>query len=204
MAVTVQRPHERRWSRWRSEVVTSRGVRARARPMSALGVGLFAAVVASWGAVASFVGPDFGYRPTTYHAWVWVAQNWLLHLLPGAGGLVAGLLITRLSPRRLGSGGPLGMSALLLIAAGAWFVLGPTLWPTFEASPAFAVGVSNWMSFVNQAGSSLGPGLLLAVFGGMALKAAVTRPKVAVAEPEPEVTLRDGEDRLSPAEAGPA
>jgi hypothetical protein len=72
---------------------------------------------------------------------------------------------------------------VLLLAAGLWFVIGPAAWPTFESSAPFAVGASANMSFLNQLGSSLGPGLLLAIFGGMALKAGLARPAVAVAEP---------------------
>jgi len=44
------------------------------------------------------------------------------------------------SPRSRGTGGALGLPALLTAAAGLWFVIGPALWPTFESTPAFATG----------------------------------------------------------------
>jgi hypothetical protein len=76
----------------------------------------------------------------------------------------------------------MGLAALLLLAAGAWFVIGPALWPTFQSSPPFATDVGAWTSFWNQLGANLGPGVLLAVLGGMALKASIARPAVAVGE----------------------
>ncbi|HEY3811351.1 MAG TPA: hypothetical protein VGL49_07945 [Acidimicrobiales bacterium] len=164
--------------------MTASGIRATVRPLGAAGVGLLSLLVGAWGGIAVFVGPEFGYRPTNAGAWDWTMQNWLLHLIPGAVGLAAGLLIMVMTPRRrAGAGGLLGLPALLLVAAGLWFVIGPAAWPTFESSAPFALGASANMSFLNQLGSSLGPGLLLAIFGGMALKAGLARPAVAVAEP---------------------
>jgi hypothetical protein len=178
-----------------------------------------------------FVGPDFGYRPTSAGTWVWTTQNWLLHLLPGAVAVFAGLMILSASPSRRhdGTGAPIGLAALLLIASGAWFVIGPALWATFESGQPFATGTSAETSFLNQLGSSLGPGLLLAVLGGMALKAVMARPAatvedVAVDDAAPitrdealarderlardEPVARDDQlardERLTPADAGAA
>jgi hypothetical protein len=188
MTLAVDQTHQRRWSR-RSEVVTPSGVRATVRPLGAAGVGLLGALVGAWGAISVFVGPDFGYRPTTAGAWQWTTNNWLLHLIPGAVAVAAGLMIMSLSPGRragAGTGGALGLAALLLVAAGAWFVIGPALWPTFESTAPFATATTSGTSFVNQLGASLGPGLLLAMLGGMALKAGIARPAVAVGEAAPE------------------
>jgi hypothetical protein len=149
-----------------------------------VGVGVLAALVGAWGALSVFVGPYFGYEPTSTSTWDWTTQNWLLHLLPGAVALVAGLTIASTTPsRRAQAGsGSVGLASLLVIAAGAWFVIGPALWPTFESSAPFATGTSAGTAFLNQLGSSLGPGLLLAVLGGMALKAVIARPAVDVGD----------------------
>ncbi len=192
MTWAVQQPRHRRWTR-HGEAVAASGARATVRPLGAAGVGLLSALAGAWGGISVFVGPEFGYRPTSTGAWDWTMQNWLLHLIPGAVGLAAGLLIMGMTPRRrAGSGGLLGLPALLLVAAGVWFVIGPAVWPTFRSSPAFALGASANMSFLNQLGSSLGPGLLLAIFGGMALKAGLARPAVALAEPPVDAPV-DGE-----------
>jgi hypothetical protein len=131
-----------------------------------------------------FVGPYFGYRPTSSTTWEWTTNNWLLHLLPGGVAVVGGLMVIAASPlRRAGrASAPLGLAALLLLAAGAWFVIGPALWPTFQSSPPFATGTGAWTSFWNQLGANLGPGVLLAALGGMALKASLARPAVAIEE----------------------
>jgi hypothetical protein len=184
MTWAVDQPHGHEWVR-RSEVVTPSGIRATVRPLGAAGVGLLAALVGAWGGICVFVGPYFNYRPTSATTWEWTTNNWLLHLLPGAVALAAGLMIMTLSPvkRAAGVRGALGLAALLLTASGVWFVIGPALWPTFQSSPAFATGTDPWTSFWNQLGANLGPGLLLAFFGGMALKASIARPAVAVGEP---------------------
>ena len=84
------------------------------------------------------------------------------------------------SRRHDGTGAPIGLAALLIIASGAWFVIGPALWATFESGQPFATGTSAGTSFLNQLGSSLGPGILLAVLGGMALKAVMARPAATI------------------------
>jgi hypothetical protein len=184
MTLAVDQPHQPHWVR-RSEVVTPSGVRATVRPLSAPGVGLLAALVGAWGGICVFVGPYFGYRPTSATTWQWTTNNWLLHLLPGAVALAAGVMIMTLSPVRRGAGvrSALGLAALVVTAAGAWFVIGPALWPTFQSTPAYATGTGAWTSFWNQLGANLGPGVLLAFFGGMALKASIARPALAVGEP---------------------
>src|SRR5439155_22966028 len=127
----VDQPHRRQWVR-RSEVVTPSGVRATVRPLGAAGVGLLSALVGAWGGICVFVGPYFNYRPTSATTWQWTTNNWLLHLLPGAVAVAAGLVIMTLSPVRRAGGtrGGLGLPALLLAAAGGWFVIGPAPWPT--------------------------------------------------------------------------
>jgi hypothetical protein len=205
MTLAVDQPHRRHWSR--REAVTSSGIRARVRPLGAAEVGLLSALVGAWGGICVFVGPYFGYRPTSATTWQWTTNNWLLHLLPGAVAFAAGLMILSVTPARraaaVTSGSLLGLAALLLIASGAWFVIGPALWPTFQSSPAFATGTTAWTSFWNQLGANLGPGVLLAVFGGMALKASFARPAVAVEEPAmaPEAGMA-GAGALADREAG--
>jgi hypothetical protein len=153
------------------------------RPVGAVEVGLLATLIGAWGAICVYIGPYFGYRPTSHETWDWTTQNWLLHLLPGAAAVVAGLMIlAAAAPRRRSGtgGGATSLATLLLVAAGAWFVIGPALWPVIESGQPFATGTSAWTSFLNQVGSSLGPGLILAVLGGMAFKAVVARPRATV------------------------
>ena len=183
MTWAVDRPNHRHWGR-RSTTVNGAGLRVEVRPVGAAEVGLLSALVGACGrALSVFVGPYFGYQPTSVDAWSWTTQNWLLHLVPGAAAVLAGLMILSASPgrhRRAGHGAPIGLAALILVCAGAWFVIGPALWATFESGQPFATGTDAWTSFVNQVGSSLGPGILLAMLGGMAFKAVIARPAAAV------------------------
>lgn len=160
------------------------------RPVGAAFAGLLALVVGAWGAVAGYVGPYFGFRPVAHTTWVTNLDNGLLHLLPGAVAVAAGLMLMAMGPARRGvRGSAFTVPALLLLAAGAWFVIGPVAWPTFEHGSAFVTGVSPLRNLLNVACASYAPGLVLVMLGGMALKAAAV-PRMAV------------EDPYTPAEAG--
>jgi hypothetical protein len=184
MALAANHPHRLGWSRFRSGHAAAVEPRVRVRPLGASFSGLMALLVGTWAAIAVYVGPYFGYRPTTSQTWVWNMQNWMLHLAPGAVAAVAGLILLAMGPtRRTLLGGALTLPALLLLLAGGWFVIGPAAWPLIESGPAFATATTMKAAFVNQVGTTLGPGVILAILGGMALKAGIARP---VVEPLPE------------------
>jgi hypothetical protein len=131
------------------------------RPVGAAFTGLLALVIGAWGAIAGYIGPYFDYRPVALQTWVASLPNGLLHLLRG---------------------GAFMLPAVLLLAAGAWFVIGPLAWPTFEHGDAFVTGVSATRNLLNIAGSSYAPGLALVMLGGIALKAGSV-PPVPVGDP---------------------
>jgi hypothetical protein len=137
---------------------------------SALGIGVLIAFLGAWVAVVAFVGPEFGYRATASASWQWTTTNWLLHLLPGAVAVLAGLII--LGRAHSGSGRGVGFAGLLAALAGAWLILGPSLWPWLEASHAYLPTADAGTSFLRQAGANLAPGILLVAFGSMVLRAA--------------------------------
>jgi hypothetical protein len=147
------------------------------RPSGAAMTGLLAVIVGAWAAVAGYVGPYFGYRPVDTAVWVGSLREGLLHLLPGAVAVAAGLMLIGMGPaRRAVRGGALMLPALMLLAAGAWLVIGPTAWPTFETGPAFHAGASALRTLLNLGGASLAPGLVIVMLGGMALKTGMLRP----------------------------
>jgi hypothetical protein len=127
-----------------------------------------AILTAAWGGIVPFIGPEFGYRANAEGSWHWSLAHALLHVAPGAVGVVAGLLILSgmLRDRR----GLTGLAGLTLLACGAWFVMGPAVWPIFYSGPVFSRATRDTAAFVNQVGYNLGPGVLLATFAGMALK----------------------------------
>jgi hypothetical protein len=146
--------------------------------------GLLALLAAAWGGISVFVGPIFGWHPTTNSSWDWTNANWMLHAIPGAVGVVGGLMLLSANPRRRPAiRGIVDLAALLLLITGIWFVIGPALWGTFESGRPFQATTDAANEFWYQLGSSLGPGLALTFFGGMALKAGIARPAFAVADP---------------------
>lgn len=174
--------------------------RTTTRPVRVPWVGLFIALLGAWGGIVAFIGPLFGYHATTTSSWQWTTTNWLLHLVPGAMALVAGLSILGWTTRwaSFKARGALAFAALLAIVAGAWFVIGPALWPWFESSAAYGPATDAQTSFVNQVGANLGPGVLLAMLGGMALKTAMSAPRmVSAEEPVAGEPVADAEPRAA-------
>jgi hypothetical protein len=175
-------------------VAPAPGPVASRRPGRSPGValaGLAAVVVGAWGAVCGYVGPYFGFRPLAVRTWVGSLQEGLLHLAPGAVAVVAGaVLMALVRPRRAGGRGLVGLCALALAAAGAWFVIGPVAWPAIESGAAF-LPAGPLRHLLDVAAASYAPGLVLAALAGMAAKAAMVGPG-----------RNDWVDPMTPVEAG--
>lgn len=185
MAFAVTHPQQARRGRLvhSGEVVAGR--RVMVRPAGATIAAAGAVLVGIWGAIAGYIGPYFGYRPVSATVWDWNAQNGLLHLAPGALAVLAGLLLLSAGPARGGARrAALALPALLLAAAGAWFVVGPVAWPVFGTGPAYAPVLGAGTNLLNQAGSALAPGLVLMLAAGMALKASMMMRPVVTVEDE--------------------
>ena len=187
----------------RVETMPTAGVRAWARPLGAGGVGLWTLVLGAWAGISVFVGPLFNFRPTSSGAWEWTMQNWLLHLIPGVVGVSAGLMMLgTIGARGAARRGALGLASILTMAAGAWLVIGPAAYQWFHAAAPFALAGSARSDFINQLGANLGPGVLLAILGGMAFKAGIANPRV-VLEHEGEFGVAPGAPASGPTGTGP-
>lgn len=140
------------------------------------GLGLLSVLAGAWGGIVAYIGPTFGYQSNGSGSWVWSWQHSLLHLIPGAVAVAAGLLMWAMAARTRGGSGRLGsgLAGLALLASGAWFVLGPVVWPIYHTSPVFGPA-SPTDNFVNQLGYNLGPGLVIVALGGLTLASAATR-----------------------------
>jgi hypothetical protein len=160
---------------------TERGVATGNGALSAgLGfLGLLAVLIGAWGGIVPYLGPTFGYHSTAAGGWYWDWQHSLLYLIPGAVTVLMGLWMWGLAARtRIGAGrfGSL-LAAIVLLAAGAWFVLGPVVWAIFYSTAVFEPA-SATNNFLNQLGYNLGPGLIIAALGGMTLAHSATRRRV--------------------------
>jgi hypothetical protein len=141
-------------------------------PLGVASLGFLTALLGAWAGIAAFVGPEFNYPFTSTARWDWTASNALLHLWPGVVALVAGLIYMMFAGARSRvSQSLIRLSVLAAMAAGAWLVIGPALWPVFESTPAYVTQSTASMDFWMRLGSSLGPGLLIVAIGGLVFAA---------------------------------
>lgn len=222
MALAIEHPRRHRFFGRRraadAPAVAPAGTAARVSPLGAGGVGMWTVLLAAWGGIAVFVGPLFGYHPTSGTAWDWSRPNWLLHAIPGAVGVLAGLmLLGMIGARGVGRRSGISFAALLAMAAGAWFVIGPAAYRMmFSSGSAYSQTSSATDNFLHQIGANLGPGALLLVLAGMALKAGIANPRVvyepvgavapagrtAASDTAAERPVADGTTRMSTAGTG--
>lgn len=125
---------------------------------------LLVTAIGSWAAAAVFVGPLFGYRVTSASAWHWSRLDWMLHLAPGGVAAVTGLVLLGGSSSSRWLKGPLG---LLVVAAGAWLVVGPVAWELVGRGAPYLHAHGARTAVLRQAGAALGPGLALVALGAV-------------------------------------
>lgn len=156
---------------WSATSAGSGGSAARTTPASkkaaGLGlalIGLLAILDGAWGGIVPYLGPTFGYSSNGLGSFEWTTMHSLLYLVPGAVAVFAGSCLLTL--RRNSS-----LFGLLLALCGAWLVVGVIAWPTLYSGLTVFTSAPPDTLFVNILGYNLGPGVILAVLGGMALGA---------------------------------
>jgi hypothetical protein len=137
------------------------------------GLGLLCVAIVllgAWGGIVPYIGPRFGYRANASGSYQWTAAHTLLYLIPGAVAMGCALVLL-LALMLQGRGLPVlkAIAALGVLAAGAWFVLGPEVWPVFSSSVVFGPATGPLARLVNQIGYNFGLGVLLAVVGAVLL-----------------------------------
>ena len=127
------------------------------------------AVVGAWGGIAAFAGPALGFSADGTTAWYWDMAHAVLWLVPGAATVALALAVLGFVPSTRRGRGRLGTAAagMAIIACGAWFVVGPTAWPTLHPSTAVFTPASPLRELAYEVVYSLGPGTLLLALGGM-------------------------------------
>ena len=132
--------------------------------------GLAMVLLGAWGGVVAYVGPDFGFGPPGSRAWQWTTAHTWLNLAPGAAAMLAGLMILAAAPR-LRRASMVSLGVMLAAAAGAWFILGPSVYPMFYGGAPLSVSTSGAGAlghFAVRVGYGLGVGAALCLLAGLA------------------------------------
>lgn len=142
-----------------------------------------------WVFFVPLVGPYFDFGFHTEDAWSFSEPHWILSLGPGLTAALAGLLMV--VPNRAAS----SFWAFVAAVAGAWLVVGPTLYPLWSSTDIQPIAGSETTNVLLWIGYFYGPGALILYLSGLAhgLLARPARPEpVVVAEPieEPEQEQR--------------
>jgi hypothetical protein len=101
------------------------------RRLSTRTAGLLILALGVWGGLVPFVGHYFNFALGPDKTWTWTSGRLYLSVLPGAVAAIGGLMLIASGPRpsaRLG--------ALLALAAGAWFAIGPDVSLLWNAAGA--------------------------------------------------------------------
>jgi hypothetical protein len=148
------------------------------RSLSTRTAGLLILALGIWGGLIPFVGPYFHFVLGIDKSWTWTTSRLYLDVLPALAAVLGGLMLIGAGPRpsaRLG--------ALLAIAAGIWFAIGPDVSHLWNAAGAEgAAHGSRTVRTLEMLAYHTGLGALLAALGGYALPRFVAAREV-VAEP---------------------
>jgi len=147
---------------------TAREVKWRSRSVRLFVAGLLALLAGGWGAIVPFVGPTFGFSADGSSSWYWNLSHALLALIPGAVGCAVGLSLMGYSMSRRRTLFGLGLIGLLAVASGAWLAIGPLAWPVLYGTRSYFLTASPLRELAYVVGYAVGPGLILAIVGGIA------------------------------------
>jgi hypothetical protein len=176
MVVTTAPPtagHHRRLVRHRSVDATAF--------MSSVGhfglgtVGLFLVAISAWGALVPFFGPSFGYSADGSGSWHWSLTHAVMGVVPGAIGVLVGVMVMAGSRRIVVGRGRLGLigAGLIAVICGAWFAVAPWAWPVVQHTGSYFVVAPSLRMLANISGYALGPGVIAASCGAFILGWAV-------------------------------
>src|SRR5438270_425131 len=150
------------------------------RHLSTRAAGLLILILGAWGGLVPFIGPAFHFALGPNHSWTWTSGRLWLSVIPGIVAVIGGLMLLGAGPRPSGK-----LGALLALAAGIWFAVGPEvsiLW-----NSAGAAGVphgSRCIRVLELLTYHTLLGVIIAALAGYALPGLETRRAAAEAEAE--------------------
>jgi hypothetical protein len=135
------------------------------RSLSTRATGLIIVVLGVWGGLVPFVGPYFHFTLGPTKAWTWTSGRFYLDVLPGIVAVLGGLMLMSAGPRRSARVG-----ALLAMAAGFWFAIGPEVSLLWNAGGAQgAAHGARFVRMLEPVAYHSGLGALIAALAGYAL-----------------------------------
>jgi hypothetical protein len=147
--------------------------------------GLIILIAGIWGALIPFVGPYFHFVLGPDQHWKWTTGRLWLNVLPGVVAALGGLILMGGGPRVSGRFG-----ALMALAAGIWFIIGPDvsmLWNHGVSQAGAPVGSHRFKKFLELLTFHSGLGALITTFAAYSLPGVTT----VVAEPRRGRVERD-------------
>lgn len=147
------------------------------RSLSTRAAGFFIVILGIWGGLVPFVGPYFHFALGPDKSWTWTSGRLWLSVLPGVVAILGGLMLLGAGPRLSGK-----LGALLALAAGIWFAIGPPMSLLWNASGAQgAAHGSTGVRVLEMLTYHSALGAVMAALAGYALPGFVTR-RAAAAE----------------------
>jgi hypothetical protein len=139
-------------------------------------------VAGLWGGLVPFVGPYFHFALGPNQSWTWTSGRFYLSVLPAIAAVIGGAMLIASGPRVSGK-----LGAMIALAAGVWFAVGPDvslLWHSGGAQGvAHGAKVTRMFELVAY---HTGLGVLIASFAAYALPGVtVVRPVEADEAAEP-------------------
>jgi hypothetical protein len=162
------RAKRRRARTSRAEVVQGEEAQVHGGRTGIVTVGVLTILISAWGALIPFVEPTFGFHATGAPSWHWNAAHTLLAVVPGAVGVVMGLVVLWAASQVADGRGRITLvwAGLITILSGAWFIVGPRAWPVITTNGVYFVPAAPLRGLVYQVGYALGTGAILVVCGG--------------------------------------
>jgi hypothetical protein len=129
--------------------------------------GLVIVIAGIWGGLIPFLGPTFNFTLGPNVAWHWTTGRLWLSVLPSAAAVLGGLILMGGGPRLSGK-----LGALLALAGGVWFAIGPDvsmLWNHGISQQGVAHGRHAITRMLEYLTLHSGIGVLITAFAAFAL-----------------------------------
>ncbi len=145
--------------------------------------GLLILILGVWGGLVPFVAPYFHFAMGPDKSWTWTSGRLWLDVLPGIVAVIGGLLLLGAGSRPSGK-----LGALMALASGIWFAIGPNVSLLWNANGAegTAHGSTGIRTLEMLTYHTL-LGVVMAALAGYALPGLVTRRAAAEAAEEDAV-----------------